>query len=340
MELALVGSFRPRLLAPGAFAIVGGFRLVELVALSLCGNHDGAVIYVEGRDLGLPLSLSRYCRVDVKFGPIPDDVPKVDVSIAPHLLKSPRLDCGGHKVDLGAGGEPLRDCKPIETYADIVANNIEVMKWALAKLKELGVDLIRGEVGGIVKGDVLIWGKTYEYTYVVGPAVIGPQSEVLPFSYIRPGAVLYYGVKARDEVKNSIMDAFSYKEHHGYLGDSYISAFVNLGAGTTVSNLKNTLGPIRPSYSSASYNKLGPVVGEFVKTAIGSLIYGGKYIGPLSHIYGLVDRDIPPLTIYKNGETTPIDKSKIPQLIERDLARFGLRDKVETYLAHIEALLA
>ena len=338
MELALVGEFKPKLLIPPPLAVVGGFRIAELVALALCDKTDKVVIYVEGQDLGLPLSLAKYCRIDLKYGEPPEDVPKVDAAIAPYLLRSLSLNCGGRRVELGSGLETLRECRPLETYADLISNNLEIMRLAISKLKALNAELIRGEVGGVVKGDVVIWGKTHEYTYVAGPAVIGPESEVLPFSYVRPGSVLYYGVKVRDEVKNAVIDAFTYKEHHGYLGDSYVSSFVNFGAGTTVSNLKNTLGPIRPSYSDKQYQKLGPVIGEFVKTAIGTLIYGGKYVGPLSHIYGVVDRDIPPLVIYKGGEITPMDRSKIAQLVERDLSRFGLAHKVDTYVKALSEL--
>ncbi|MFP3169210.1 MAG: sugar phosphate transferase [Thermoproteus sp.] len=340
MEIALVGEFRPRMLVPPPLAVAGGFRIAELVALAACDKADRVTIYLRGRDLGLPLSLDRHCRLELRYGEIPADVAKIDVSVAPYLLKASSVECGGRRADLGLGGGTLRDCEPLETYADLVANNVEIMKWAIARLKELGIELLRGEVGGVVKGDAVIWGKTREYTYVVGPAVVGPESEVLPFSYIRQGTALYYGVRARDEVKNSIVDAYTYKEHHGYLGDSYVSAFVNFGAGTTVSNLKNTLGPIRPSYSARSYAKLGPVVGEFVKTAIGTLIYGGKHIGPLSHVYGLVDVDVPPLTIYRNGEMRAVDRSKIPQLLERDLSRFGLSQKSRDYLEALEELAA
>ncbi|AEA13579.1 sugar phosphate nucleotidyl transferase [Thermoproteus uzoniensis 768-20] len=340
MELALVGQLRPRLLIPPPLAVVGGFRIAELVALALCDKADRVTIYVEGRDLGLPLALGRYCRLELRYGEIPPDVPRIDVSVAPYLLRAGSVDCEGVRADLGLGGGVLRECKPLETYADLVANNVDVMRSAIARLKELGVDLLRGEAGGVVKGEAVIWGKTHEYTYVVGPAVIGPESEVLPFSYIRQGTALYYGVRARDEVKNSIVDAYTYKEHHGYLGDSYVSAFVNFGAGTTVSNLKNTLGPIRPSYSNRHYAKLGPVIGEFVKTAIGTLIYGGKYIGPLSHVYGLVDTDVPPLVIYRDGEIRAMDGAKIPQLLERDLSRFGLGQKAAEYLKALEELTA
>jgi hypothetical protein len=110
---------------------------------------------------------------------------------------------------------------------------------------------------------------------------------------------------------------------------------VNFGAGTTVSNLKNTLGAIRPSYATKSYKKLGPVIGEFAKTAIGTLIYGGKYVGPLTHLYGVVDRDVPPLSIYKWGEITPMDREKAKEYLRRDLAQFGREDLYSYYLERL-----
>nr|KJR73838.1 MAG: sugar phospate transferase [Thermoproteus sp. AZ2] len=336
MELALVGDLRPRLLTPPALAIVGGFRIAELVALALCDKGERPTIYINGLDLGLPFILSAFCKFDVRYGEVPRDVAKVDVSIAPFLLWSTKLECGP-SADLGLGDEPYK-CNPLTSYADLVAMNQTIMERALSKLRGLGYELVKGEVLGVLKGDALVLGKIHEYAYVKGPAVIGPSSEVLPFSYIRPGSALYYGNKVRDEVKNSVLDSFTYKEHHGYLGDSYVSSFVNFGAGTTVSNLKNTLGPIRPSYSDKSYGKLGPIIGEFAKTSIGSLIFGGKYIGPFSHIYGLVDRDIPPLTIYRNGAMTPMDPAKVPQLLERDLSRFGLSGYRDAYLRLLKEL--
>ncbi|CCC82052.1 sugar phosphate nucleotidyl transferase [Thermoproteus tenax] len=333
MELGIVGDLAPKLLIPPPMAITGGFRIVELAALALCDKVDRVIVYVDGPDLGLPLVLDKFCRLEVRFQRPPDDVVKVDVGVAPYLLASTNLRCAG--VDLGLGGEPLRECTRLESYADLVEANVKLMELAISKLKALGFETVRGEARGVVKGDVVLLGKAHEYTYISGPAIVGPESEALPFSYVRPGSVLYFGVKARDEVKNSILDAFVHKEHHGYLGDSYVSAFVNFGAGTTVSNLKNTLGLIRPSYAGRGYRKLGPIVGEFVKTAIGTLIYGGKYVGPLSHLYGVVDRDIAPLTIYRNGVEEPMSEAKLPELLRRDLSRFGLEHKLEVYLKRL-----
>ncbi|MGC9050740.1 sugar phosphate transferase [Pyrobaculum sp.] len=328
MEIALTGSIAPELAAPPPYLIAGGFRLVELAALSLC-EAGKVIIYVEEK-IDLPLILEG-CRFEIREG-TPHDVPKVEVGCVPHLLKTRNLACGGTRINLGGAEQAAT---PLESLADIIESNVEIMQAAFARLRALGVELIRGDVRGDVRGDAYVRGRVYEYTYVEGPVVVGPSSAVLPFTYVRPGAALYYDSKARDEVKNAVLDAYTRKQHGGYLGDSYVSSFVNFGAGTNVSNLKNTMGLIRPSYASKGYRKLGPVVGEFVKTAIGTLIYGGRFIGPLSHLYGVVDRDVPPLSIYKDGEVVAMDAEKAAEYVRRDLSQFGRVDLYASYLRRL-----
>ncbi len=317
MEVALVGSLPPPLATPAPYLIVGGFRLVELTALAYC-DRGKVVIYVE-EELDIPLILEG-CRYEVKSPP-PNDVPKVHVGCVPHLL---------------AGRTCVSGAEPLTTVADLIEKNVEFMKLALDKLKQLGVELAGGDVRGHMRGDVYCRGKIREYTYIEGPAVVGPSSEVLPFTYVRPGTVLYHSTKARDEVKNAILDAYVRKQHSGYVGDSYIAPFVNLGAGTNVSNLKNTLGLVKPTYSRGVYRKLGVVFGEFVKTAIGTSVFGGKYVGPLSHLYGVVDRDVSPLSIYRNGVVTPMNREKAREYVRRDLEQFGRVDLHHRYMELLE----
>lgn len=127
------------------------------------------------------------------------------------------------------------------------------------------------------------------------------------------------GNRLSGEVKNSIFDQFSYKEHHGYVGDAYVGKWVNMGAGTTVSNLKNTMGSVRYMGIDTGMVKLGPVMGDWVKTGINTSVMGGKSIGSGSHIYGLVSRDIPPFVIYDGFKDSMLamDKDKVYEIIKR-----------------------
>ena len=92
------------------------------------------------------------------------------------------------------------------------------------------------------------------------------------------------------EVKNSILFGYSNKAHHGYLGDSVIGEWCNLGAGTSNSNVKNTGGRISvwdESSNTKRYvgNKMGVCMGDYVKTAINTSITTGATIGVGANVF-------------------------------------------------------
>ncbi|MEM1891463.1 MAG: glucose-1-phosphate thymidylyltransferase, partial [Nitrososphaerota archaeon] len=85
-------------------------------------------------------------------------------------------------------------------------------------------------------------------------------------------------------------------------GHSYIGEWVNLGAGTSNSDLKNTYGTIKMDVGGRTHDTgnifVGTFVGDHVKTAIGTYIFSGKKIGVSSHLYGIVSEDVPSFTAY------------------------------------------
>ena len=134
--------------------------------------------------------------------------------------------------------------------------------------------------------------KIMQGTQLRGPVYIGQNAVV------KMGATLYGGCSIGDnciiggEVKNSIFYANSNKAHHGYIGDSYIGAFCNLGAGTSCSNLKNTAGKIKAwnmhsNQFEWAMDKLGIIMGDHVRTAINTGFNSGTVIGPYSNIFDL-----------------------------------------------------
>jgi UDP-N-acetylglucosamine diphosphorylase/glucosamine-1-phosphate N-acetyltransferase len=92
------------------------------------------------------------------------------------------------------------------------------------------------------------------------------------------------------EIKNSILFAYSNKAHHGYLGDSVIGEWCNLGAGTSCSNLKNTGGKIkvwdmhRETFKNAG-NKCGLLMGDYCKSAINTSFNSGTVTGICANIF-------------------------------------------------------
>lgn len=140
-----------------------------------------------------------------------------------------------------------------------------------------------------------------------GPIYIGKNAEVMEGSVIRgpfamgEGAVVKMGSKiygattlgpyctAGGEVKNSVLFGYSNKAHEGYLGDSVIGEWCNLGAGTSNSNLKNNAAEVRVWTPKGQINagvKCGVMMGDYTRTAINTAINTGTVIGVSCNVFG------------------------------------------------------
>jgi UDP-N-acetylglucosamine diphosphorylase/glucosamine-1-phosphate N-acetyltransferase len=148
-----------------------------------------------------------------------------------------------------------------------------------------GAKLSPGCVLDASKGPIMIGkGASIGANAVVqGPCYIGQYSQIAPVALIRPGTSIGPVCKVGGEVSNSLIFGCSNKAHEGFLGDSYVGKWVNLGAGTTTSNLKNTYGEIDMQIGGRKVPTgrrfLGSIIGDHTKTAIGTRLTTGSYIG-------------------------------------------------------------
>lgn len=119
---------------------------------------------------------------------------------------------------------------------------------------------------------------------VNGPVIIGTGATVLEHAVIKDHTAIGPVCKVAGEVSGAIMQGYSNKSHDGFLGDSWLGEWVNLGAGTTVSNLLNTYGEITAvaepggSRERTGHTFFGCVLGDHVKTAIGTRIMTGSVV--------------------------------------------------------------
>lgn len=147
------------------------------------------------------------------------------------------------------------------------------------------------------------------HSRLVGPLYIGKNSRICGGS-IR-NASIGANCKVAGEVANTIFIKNSNKAHAGFIGHSYVGEWVNLGAMTTNSNLKNT-------YSTVELQTLehqvqteqlfcGAFIGDHVKTGIGTLLNTGTLIGFGSSIFGtgLHDKYIAPFSWGTPGRYEP-----------------------------------
>lgn len=130
--------------------------------------------------------------------------------------------------------------------------------------------------------------KVAALSFVRGPAYIGPGTvlDQCRFSHSIAGRQCRLG----GEIANSIIGDFSNKHHEGFLGHSLVGDWVNLGALTTTSDLKNNYGEVRLQFAGAIYPtgtiKFGAVIGDYAKTAIGTLLNTGSIIGFGANLFG------------------------------------------------------
>ncbi len=186
------------------------------------------------------------------------------------------------------------------------------------------VDLRKGPVY-IGEGSTVM-----SHSRVSGPCFIGRGSVVFPGSNVASSLI---GEVSRvgGEVESSVVAGYSNKRHYGYLGHSYVGEWVNLGAGTTVSNLKNTYGTVRVRMGKSVVDTgrvfLGPLVGDHVKSAIGTLVFSGKAIGAFSHVYGTVTEDVPPFTVHARpliGDLYELTLESALETARRMMSRRGM----------------
>lgn len=131
------------------------------------------------------------------------------------------------------------------------------------------------------------------FTYLTGPVYIGRNTTILggPIAESTIGPTC----RIHGEVEASVVLGYSNKAHDGFLGHAYLGSWVNLGALTTNSDLKNNYGTVRiwtpGGEVDTGERKLGCLLGDHVKTAIGTLLNTGTVVGAGSNLFGM---DTPP----------------------------------------------
>lgn len=123
---------------------------------------------------------------------------------------------------------------------------------------------------------------------LAGPVHAGTGSRLLggPFEALSAGSRCYL----RGEIEESIVLGYANKAHDGFLGHAYLGSWVNLGAMTTNSDLKNNYGTIRLGDRDGEVQtgliKLGCLIGDHVKTAIGTMINTGTVVEAGANLFG------------------------------------------------------
>lgn len=141
-----------------------------------------------------------------------------------------------------------------------------------------------------------------------GPIYIGRNSKVLPNAVIegpvfigentliKVGAKIYENTsvgrvcKVGGEVEETIIDSYSNKQHDGFIGHAYLGSWVNIGAGTNNSDLKNNYGPVkvyvRGQLTDTGSMFVGLFMGDHSKSGINQMFNTGTVVGVCCNVFG------------------------------------------------------
>lgn len=151
---------------------------------------------------------------------------------------------------------------------------------------------------------------------ILGPAYVGKNGIIKAGAQILEGTSIGDVCKIGGEVSKSVFGNWTNKQHEGFLGHSYLGEWVNIGAGSTNSDLKNNYSPVRMWCAGTVRNTgrqfMGLVVGDHTKAGIGTLFNSGTVVGFNCNVYGsaIPGRFVPSFSWGEGREMAEYDLEK------------------------------
>lgn len=125
---------------------------------------------------------------------------------------------------------------------------------------------------------------------IEGPVYVGKSSQVKSCARIYENVSIGNICKVGGEVEDSIISPFTNKQHSGFLGHAYLGSWVNIGADTNCSDLKNNYGSVKMYVNGEVIDSgsqfLGVIIGDQSKTAINTMFNTGSVVGFACNVYG------------------------------------------------------
>ncbi len=163
------------------------------------------------------------------------------------------------------------------------------------------------------------------FTRVVGPLYLGEGSSVAMDRI--EGCSIGDTCKVHGELSSSILIGHANKGHAGFVGHSIFGRWVNLGAGTTTSNLKNTYGTVQlwtpDGVRETGMQFLGTLFGDHAKTGIGLHLTTGTVLGAGANVFGttMPPKVVPPFAWGEAGSLSTYRVEKFLEVAARVMAR-------------------
>jgi UDP-N-acetylglucosamine diphosphorylase/glucosamine-1-phosphate N-acetyltransferase len=147
--------------------------------------------------------------------------------------------------------------------------------------------VLDGESGPIWLGNNV---TVFPNAVIEGPAFVGDRSVIKIGAKIYENTSIGPACKVGGEVEGAVIHSFSNKQHDGFLGHAYLGMWVNLGADTNNSDLKNNYGSVKLVIDGETVDSgsmfMGLVMGDHSKSAINSMFNTGTVVGVSSNVFG------------------------------------------------------
>lgn len=211
---------------------------------------------------------------------------------------------------------------------------------------EEGADIEPYVVFDVSAGPVMVrrGASISAFTRLVGPCYIGHDSMIVGDRIAN--CSIGETCKIRGEISSSLVLGHSNKGHTGFVGHSYLGRWVNLGAGTTTSNLKNTYGNVQlwtpDGLRETGQQFLGTLFGDHAKTGIGTMLTTGTVLGAGANVFGsgTPGKQVPPFAWGGSEPYVAFGATKFMDVAERVMARrhvlLGNRQRRQLERAHAE----
>ncbi|QJR35159.1 putative sugar nucleotidyl transferase [Gemmatimonas groenlandica] len=220
----------------------------------------------------------------------------------------------------------------------------------------LGSHPVYAEVGATIEpmsvfdtstGPVLLrrGAQVHAFTRVIGPCYVGHDSVVTADRIA--GSSIGETCRVHGELSTSIFIGHANKGHDGFVGHSVLGRWVNLGAGTITSNLKNTYGAVAlwtpDGVRESGLQFLGTMFGDHVKTGIGLRLTTGCVLGAGANVFdAMPPKVVAPFSWGARAPYDAFDVTKFVQTAERMMARRGvpLTESSRAWWTSVHALCA
>jgi len=265
--------------------IVNGRLLPRLGDLKAEGDEevatkDGEIIYIRAKKGTMEKMLSKNLNETLKNLKDELSVKEVDLTLIEYPWDLINMNSESLMEDFKAlGGGIYGEVHP---QAIILGEKENVYIAKTAKVYPYTV--LNAENGPIMIDEGTI---VYPFSYIEGPSSVGKDCWVLG-GKLRAGSAIGPVCRVGGEVEESIIHGYTNKYHTGFLGHSYVGEWVNIGALTTNSDLKNDYMPVQVYFKNefvdTKTQKVGSFIGDHSKFSIGCLLNTGSIIGVACNI--------------------------------------------------------